>query len=104
MENPEELEEEGFRTEFTFEGRKYIADIKYPFPLNSEERALYKVEDGEFLVHLFDEIGSRTFKISVGNLLFSEEWPHEWVTDSPSLLIEWEFVQVIGNLIDSKLA
>ena len=97
-------EEKGFHVEFKYEGRQYAAEIKYPYPLNEEERKLYKVEDGEFLVHLLDEVGSRTFKIYVGNLLFSEEWPHEWLTDSPSLLIEWELVQVIGNLIDSKLA
>jgi hypothetical protein len=93
----QELEKEGFHTEFKFNDRQYIADIKYPYPLNEKERELYKVEDGEFLVHLIDEVGSRSFKVFI-----NEE--HQWTTDSPSLLIERELVEIIGTLIDSKLA
>jgi hypothetical protein len=92
-----EVEQEGFHTEFKYNGRQYIADIKYPYPLNGNERALYKVEDGEFLVHLIDDIGSRSFKVFIDD-------EHEWTTDSPSFLIERELVQVLGTLIDSKLA
>src|SRR5687768_6176984 len=98
----ENTEEEGFHVEFKYQGRKYVADIKYPYPLNEKEKEVYKVEDGEFLVHLFDEVGSRTFKVFIGKEF--EHYEYQWVTDSPSLLIEWELVQVIGNLIDSKLA
>jgi hypothetical protein len=97
MKHQSEIEKGGFHTEFIFNGRRYIADIKYPYPLNENERALYKVEDGEFLVHLIDEMGSRTFKV-----YFREDF--DWVTDSPTLLIERELVQMIGSLIDSKLA
>ena len=97
MNQNEELEKDGFHTEFAYEGRRYIADIKYPYPLNENEKALYKVEDGEFLVHLLDDVGSRSFKVFIND-------QHEWATDSPSLLIERELVQLIGTLIDSKLA
>ena len=92
-----QLEKEGFQTQFAFEGRNYIANIKYPYPLSEKEKALYKVEDGEFLVHLTDDFGSRAFKV-----YFTHEF--EWETDSPTLLIEKELVQIIGGLIDSKLA
>jgi hypothetical protein len=89
-------EQAGFHAEFKYDGRQYIADIKYPYPINEKEQKAYKVEDGEFLVHLIDDVGSRSFKVFLNENL-------EWVTDSPSLLIEPELATVIGELIDSKL-
>ena len=97
MNYKEEIEKDGFHTEFKFNDRQYIAEIKYPYPLNENERAVYKVEDGDFLVHLIDEVGSRSFKVVIND-------EYEWTSDSPSLLIETELVQIIGTLIDSKLA
>lgn len=92
-ENP--IEYKGFTDHFIADGYKYMINVKHYFGLTTEERESYKVEDGQFLVHMFGINGYKTFKVFLNDGL-------NWVTDASEFLVDKEIVEIIGSIIDER--
>jgi hypothetical protein len=88
-------EMKGFTDHFVADGYKYMINVKHYFLLSEEEREAFRVEDGQFLVHMFGINGYKTFKVFLSDDL-------NWATDSSEFLIDKESVEIIGSIIDER--
>jgi hypothetical protein len=95
MSEDDSKEYNGFTDHFVADGYKYMIHVKHFYGLTVEERALYKVEDGQFLVHMFGINGYKSFKVFLDDGL-------NWVTDASEFLIDKESVEIIGSIIDER--
>lgn len=95
MTRDNDKENKGFIDHFVADGYKYMINVKHYFLLEDEERKTYEVEDGHFLVHMFGINGYKTFKVFLDDDL-------NWATDTSELLIDKEFVEIIGSIIDER--
>jgi hypothetical protein len=89
------IENKGFIDHFDADDVTYMVHIKHFFILDEEERKMYNVQEGQFLVHMFSNDGCKSFKLFLDDQLY-------WVTDSDESFIEREFVEIIGSIIDER--
>jgi len=78
-----------------FGGINHFTATHYLF-LTPDQIKNYFLQEGQFLVHLWFEGHERTFKI-----FKDESDPFAWATDSSSVIIDKESVEVIGSIIDA---
>jgi hypothetical protein len=81
--------------EFTYEGEKYIADIRHFLELKEEEIKMHGVTEDTFLVHLFSPTGVKTFELYIE----AGDWSMTWKTKSD--FIDPEICAIIGKEIDN---
>lgn len=89
------IDKKGFTDHFVADGYKYMINVKHYYILTEEERDSFKVEDGQFLVHMFGINGFKSFKVFLNENL-------NWVTDNSEFLIDRESVEIIGSIIDER--
>lgn len=92
-----EQEQTGFVASIKYNGDIIPAKVRYSFPLTEEEKKIYRIEDGDFLVALNAPEGHKVFKV------FLDE-AEQWKTNSSEIIVDRELVEQIGQSIDSFLA
>ena len=95
MDEKDPIENKGFIEHFDADDVSYMVQIKHYYALNEEERNLYCVTDGQFLVHMFSTDGCKSFKVFLDDELF-------WITDAHESIVQREFVEIIGSIIDER--
>lgn len=89
------IENKGFIDHFDADDTSYMVHIKHHYALTDEEKNMYKVEDGQFLVHMFSSAECKSFKVFLNDELF-------WTTDADESFVDREFVEIIGSIIDER--
>lgn len=95
MDDKDPIQSNGIIDEFEADDGTYVVNIRHYSILRQDERKAYNLQDGQFLVHLFDMGGFKTFKVFLDEQLF-------WVTDASELFVQKEFIDVIGSIIDER--
>jgi hypothetical protein len=89
------IKNKGFTDHFITDSCIYMINVKHYFILDENERTTFKVEDGQFLIHMFGINGFKSFKVFLDEEL-------NWVTDASEFLIDKESVEIIGSIIDER--
>lgn len=93
MEEQEYSFSNGFIDHFEAEGVQFMIQVKHFLSLSQEEIEKFKVDDGQFLVHLFSEAHCKSFKVFLDDGL-------NWVSDQDDSFVYREYVEIIGSIID----
>ena len=93
----EEKYTKGFKKEFTYNGTLYIIDVKPYVATNEEERKQFNLQEGYFLVHLFDQR-------SITSLILFIDDSLQWNTNSQLIIDDEDLLEKIGFLIDDHYA
>jgi hypothetical protein len=89
----------GFRKEFDYDGVHYSVHV-IPFMMaNEKDRGMYNLEEGQFLVHLFDGNAFQSFSVFYGS-----EQPVWESNVSKIVLDDKDLIEKIGFLIDDYYA
>lgn len=88
----------GFKKEFEYEGKHYSMHVISFLVANDENKKKYNLQDGQFLVHLFDGASFHSFSVFYNDKL-------EWDANVSRLVIDDKFlIERIGFLIDDYYA
>jgi hypothetical protein len=91
--------EYGFKKEFDYEETHYSIHV-IPFIIATEDdKKQYNLEEGQFLVHLFDGVSFKSFSVFYGS-----EQPAWESSVSQLLLGDKDLIERIGFLIDDYYA
>lgn len=89
----------GFKKEFDYEGRHYSVHVVPFIVSNEEDKKMYNLKEGQFLVHLTDEDSSKSFSVFYG-----DDQPI-WQSNVSKIILDDDFlIEKIGFLIDDYYA
>jgi hypothetical protein len=89
----------GFRKEFDYDGIHYSLHVIPFMNANEEDRRMHNLEEGQFLVHLFD---GRLFKSF--SVFYGDEQP-VWESNASKIILDdKDLIEKIGFLIDDYFA
>lgn len=88
----------GFKKHFEYEGAQYSIHV-IPFIIaNDHDKKMYNLQEGQFLIHLFDRSSFRSFSVFYNDQL-------EWDANVSKLALDdKDLIERIGFLIDDYYA
>ncbi|MEJ0106581.1 MAG: hypothetical protein WDO19_30325 [Bacteroidota bacterium] len=89
------MEQGKIKYEFSYGGKKYLADIRHFLELSPQEIKMHGVTENTYLVHLFSPTVVKTFE------LFIEAGDMSMTWKTKSDLIDPAICEIIGKEIDN---
>ena len=88
----------GFKKHFEYEGVQYSIHVIPFIIVNDHDKKMYNLQEGQFLIHLFDGSSFRSFSVFYNHQL-------EWDANVSKLALDdKDLIERIGFLIDDYYA